>query len=76
MWYIIKVNLLNINADQYKNLYKKQVVQYDMNGNYIGEYDSIKEACITNNFPFNSYIGECCMGKRRMYKNYIWKYKD
>lgn len=55
---------------------KKQVVQYDMNGNYIGEYDSIKEACIANNFPFNSYIGECCMGKRRMYKNYIWKYKD
>ena len=54
---------------------KKQVIQYDKDGKIIGEYNSIKEACIVNNFPFNSYIGECCRGVRKMYKNYIWKYK-
>lgn len=54
---------------------KKAVTQYDMEGNFIAEYESIVEAYRSNGWHPNSYIGECCSGRRRKYKNYKWKYK-
>lgn len=54
---------------------RKAITQYTMNEEFVRDYQSILEACKINGWTGNSYISECCNGKRRMYKNYIWKYK-
>ena len=53
-----------------KPIYKK-VNQYDMEGNFIKTWNSIKEAQL---FYKTTHIGECCRGVRNQTKNYIWKY--
>lgn len=53
----------------------KKVVQYDLNGNFIKEWDSIKEA---QEKTKSSHISMCCRGHKK-YKTsggYIWKYKE
>lgn len=59
----------------------KQVLQYDLAGNYIQTFDSIPKAVkwlhehgITNNKKASNAIHECCQGKRPKIYNYIWKY--
>lgn len=59
--------------DSYKNpIYvnkKKKVAQYDLNGNFIKEYDSIQEA-------FNIYgsgVKKCVKGLQKQAKGYIFK---
>lgn len=50
----------------------KRVGQYSLDGILIVEYNSTKEA---QRAGFSSgHISECCNGKRKKYKNYIWKY--
>ena len=49
----------------------RKVSQYDLNGNYIKTYNSIKEA------KYNSKCGNIiavCQGKRRQSGGFIWKY--
>lgn len=57
----------------------KTVVQFDLDGNYIAEYCSCGEAKRVV-FPDmkngTGHISECCRGKLKHYKGYIWKYKD
>lgn len=57
----------------------KPVVQYDMSGNYIAEYESIKMAAALTNMNEAS-IGACCLGKRiktiKDNQRYTWRYKD
>ena len=55
---------------------RKPVLQYDMEGNFIAEYESAVQAYKLNNWRVGDYIGECCRGKRKMYKNYKWKFKQ
>ena len=51
----------------------KKLNQYDLNGNFIKTYDSIKIAGITNDIkPQN--IWRCCKGIRPTAKQFIWKY--
>lgn len=67
-------NLLQ--TKDYKNLGKaKSVNQYDKNGKFIMTYPStgIAAKAIGCN---SSHIGECCRGKLKTYKNFIWKYVD
>ena len=54
---------------------KRKVNQYDLDGNLIKTWNSIKEA---NNFYKTSHISECCNNKssRKMTKGYLWKYAD
>lgn len=52
-----------------------KVVQYDLNGDFIREWDSIKEATEQTK---SSHISMCCRGHKK-YKTsggYIWKYKE
>lgn len=49
------------------------VIQYDLKGNKIKEYESIKEAKKKNKKC--SKISDCCSGKRKTAGGYIWKYK-
>lgn len=50
----------------------KSVAQYDLDNNLIREYKSMTEA---TNYGFERpHISECCAGKRKSHKGYIWKY--
>lgn len=52
-----------------------RVVQYDLNDNFIKEYDSLTIASIETNTNVNSII-MCCKGTRKRTRNHIWKYKN
>lgn len=54
--------------------YKIPIIQYDLKGNFIREWDSATEASKTlNKSP--SAISECCQGKRKSAYKYVWKIK-
>lgn len=56
-------------------LKNKAIIQYDKNGNFIQEYESITQASeMTNTNKGN--IQQVCIGKRKTANNYIWKYKQ
>ena len=62
---------------QYKNLGKaKPVYQYDLNGKFIMEYPSTGIAAKAIGVNSGSHIGECCRGKIKNYKGYIWRYVE
>ena len=49
----------------------KKVLQYDLDGNFIREWNCIKETGIDS-----SHIINCCKGKRKSAGGYKWRYKD
>jgi group I intron endonuclease len=51
----------------------KKVSQYDLNNNFIKEYNSISEASQILNISRSS-IQRCCDGKYKTAKEFIWKY--
>ena len=63
----------NSNNIQIKEDYRKPIIQYDKNNNFVAQYSSIKEAATINNYSA-SCIQKCAADKLRTYKNYIWKY--
>lgn len=56
-----------------KNSMSKPVVQYDLQGNYIAEFDSIQE---TQRQLKIYHICDCLKGKRKQCGGFIWKYKN
>jgi hypothetical protein len=63
-------------TQEYKETLYKPVVMYDLDGNVLGTYKSMKEASEVNNIP-NKVIGKICSGDIKIYKNkYIFCYKD
>ena len=57
--------------------YTKTVLQYDLSGNFIREYESQKQAKEKNNIYLTSgLIGLCCKNKRKSAYGYIWRYKE
>lgn len=51
----------------------KIVYQYDLNGNLISIYPSTHEC---GRLGFNrGHVGECCNGKEKTHKGYIWRYE-
>jgi hypothetical protein len=63
-------NSLNIKKD-----YRKIVLQFDLNNNFIAEFPSLKMAATSTGFK-NIGISRCATGKQKSYKNYIWKYEN
>ena len=56
---------------------KKKVAYYTIEGVYLGEFESIKDACIFLGYDpraSSSHISECANGKRKTAKGYIWRY--
>ena len=52
---------------------KKAVIQMDLSGNVLNEYQSIKEAAsVVNAKPQN--IGAVCLGKQKSCRGYLWRY--
>ena len=59
---------------KYSNKTIRGVLQYDLIGNLIGEYDSLIEAANMTGSNSNG-IQMCCVGKYKHSNNFIWKYK-
>ena len=54
---------------------KKRVLQYTLDGEFIREWESTRE--IERQLGYSHFrISDCCLGKRKTYKGYIWKYKE
>lgn len=52
---------------------RKKVCQYTKDNQLINEYESVTDAANKNNYNISS-IGDCCRGKLKTYKGYVWKY--
>jgi hypothetical protein len=75
-WNTRQENIIHSFKTGLGNPYTRKILQYDMQGNLIREWDSIIDAARSLNKP-RSNISNCCRGYR--YKTaygYIWKYKD
>lgn len=60
----------------YANLGKSKAVnQYDLKGKFIMTYPSTGIAAKAVN-GVHSHIGECCRGKIKSYKGFVWRYID
>lgn len=83
-YYILKENTLQPNgynirlrngkADFNTKGRKKEVNQYDLNGNFIATYSSVKEAADANNIQYQT-ISAIINGKRTHDKDYTYTYK-
>ena len=51
----------------------KKVYQYDLDGNFIKEYDSVTEAAKRTG-GYKSNISACCLGKVKSACGFTWKY--
>lgn len=61
----------------YKNTGKAKIVnQYDLKGKFIMQYPSTGIAAKAIGAKASSHIGECCRGKIKSYKGYIWRYAE
>ena len=61
-YYVLKNNL-------------KPVIQYDLEGNFIKEWEATKIASIKLNIHASN-ITNCCKNNRKTAGGYIWKYKE
>ena len=53
----------------------KPVIQYTLEGVFIKEWKSGKEAADVLGFT-QPNINICCLGKKKLYKKFIWKFKN
>lgn len=67
-WITLEENMLK---DQIKPIYK-----YTLDGVYICSYNSVAEAILAGEAPFNSSLSRVARGERKQYKGYIWKYEE
>lgn len=58
---------------KYNSFNLPPIIQTDMNGNFICKYES--KSLIPSIYRKKS-ISECCNGRRKSYKGYIWKYEN
>ena len=75
-----KIDFMAIAAKKdYKSIAKKMykpVNQYNLEGNFIKEWDSAKEASIAMGKPGSDDIGAVCRGKQKTAYGFIWKFKS
>lgn len=55
---------------------RKPILQYDLEDNFIREWDSVQEFENTTGLKSNGSICLCCQGKRQSTLGYKWKYKN
>lgn len=58
-----------------ENPKSKRVYQFDINGNFIASYGSVREAARRTKIHSNN-ISRCCLNKSKLAGNYIWSYKE
>ena len=69
---LFKNQLKHLKKVQKEN--KKRILQYDLKGNFIREWESISIA--KRILKISAHIGCCCSGKRKTAGGFIWKYKE
>lgn len=57
-----------------KLTHKKSILQFDLDGNFIREWDSAKTASLILSL-FSGNITKCCKQKVKTCGGFIWKYK-
>ena len=72
-WQFYENNTNNI--EKHKNNWIKKINQYDVDGNFIQQYNSIKEVCEKFNV-FSSNVTMCCQGKQKTLKGFVFKYAN
>ena len=56
---------------------RKAVLQFDLNGNFIAEYESVSAAGAATGKPNGRIaVKDCCKGRNMTAYNYKWRYKD
>lgn len=73
-WCTHKQNLQHASKHHLLSTYKP-INQYDLQGNFIKKWDSMKEAREFYNLGINS-LNRACKSKTGIHKNYIWRYAD
>lgn len=69
-----QIEILNKNRKQIGVKHRKKVIQFSITGEYIAEYNSIKEATNVTEID-SSMISHCCKGTQFSAGGYIWMYK-
>lgn len=54
----------------------KPVVQYDLQGNFIKEWEYVKQPIEQGVGTDYNGISACCLGKQKSANGYIWKFKE
>lgn len=77
LWYSVIPSEEQLKKDIYFVIHKnfKKVIQMDMEGHFIEEFESVKMASIKTNTNLSSLV-ECCKGKRSHANNFKWKYAE
>ena len=57
------------------NKRSKKIIQYDLHGNFIKEWDYMTKITEELGFDYTN-ISKCCSGVYKKSHGYIWKYKD
>lgn len=65
----------NQSNTQYKTSATKAVVQFEQNGTFVAEYNSITEAQKSTGIS-SSGIGACCNNKRLSAGGFVWRFKE
>lgn len=69
-----KVNVKDAHKVRHEQT-KISILQFDLTGNFLREFESIKEAANTIGIKDGSHISAVAKGKRKKCGGYIWKYK-
>lgn len=70
-----KENPLDKNFKYFKNKSNKAIIQYDLEGNFIKEWNNMKEPSDFYDINYDG-ISSCCLGKQKTSGGFIWKYKN
>jgi hypothetical protein len=65
----------NLCLEKSKKARMKPVLQYDLEGNFIKEWECGKKACISLGFNNVDGISACCIGKQKTAFGFVWKFK-
>jgi hypothetical protein len=68
-----KVGSSGLGAQTMKEKYSAPIIQMDMDGNVVKEWNSINDAKRAG--YHGGHISNCCNNKKPQYKGYIWKFK-
>lgn len=55
---------------------QKKILQYDLNGNFIKEWNNCQEIINSGIGKSETNIRKCCLGSQNVAYNFIWKYKE
>lgn len=73
-FYLDEYNQKDFSLPEIKNSFNKRILQFDLKGNFIKEWENSKE-CRDNGFD-SGLILACCDSKLKTHNRFIWLFKD